>query len=201
MLDDLKLQWPDRSEDRRLVADVGFAQHLHHTLLVELADTGTKLFRLRRVERASDTEVCRRERRHERPLDLVVDIDRVADPEVVGVHEADDITGERLLDRLALLTGDGVCVLGRERLAGGLVGHDHAAIELARADPQEGNAITMRLVHVRLDLEHDAGERSVERPRIALAVDAGRRRRHQIDHRVENHADAEVRERRAEEHR
>ena len=59
----------------------------------------------------------------------------------------------------------------------------------------------MRLVHVRLDLEHDAGERCVERTWIAFAVEAGRRRRHEIDHRVENHANAEVRERRAEEHR
>ena len=92
-------------------------------------------------------------------------------------------------------------VLGGERLAGGLVGDDHAAVELARADPQEGDAVAVGLVHVGLHLEDDAGERRVERPGVALAIDAGRGRRHEVDHRVEDHAHAEVRERRAEEHR
>src|SRR6476619_2643602 len=38
------------------------------------------------------------------------------------------------------------------------VSDDHVALEFSRADADEGNAVTMPRVHVRLDLEHEAGE-------------------------------------------
>ena len=51
-------------------------------------------------------------------VDGLVDVQRVADADVGGVDQADDVAGERLLDRLALLAEHRVGVLGGERLAG-----------------------------------------------------------------------------------
>ena len=50
-------------------------------------------------------------------------------------------------------------------LPGGAVGDDHAPLEAARAHPEEGDAVAVRRVHVGLHLEHEAGERGVERSR------------------------------------
>jgi hypothetical protein len=55
-------------------------------------------------------------------------------------------------------------------------------------------------VHVGLDLEHERRERVVELAGRALGVDAGRRRRRQVDDAVEQQPHAEVGERRAHEH-
>ena len=53
----------------------------------------------------------------------------------------------------------------------------HASLELARADAHESNAVTMVLVHVRLDFEHEAREGFRHRiyQRIGKAVVVGAR--------------------------
>jgi hypothetical protein len=56
-------------------------------------------------------------------------------------------------------------------------------------------------VHVRLDLEDERGERAVERARLVLHVEPRRRPGGQVDDGVEQHADAEVGQRRADEQR
>ena len=77
----------------------------------------------------------------------------------------------------------------------------HAALEVTRGDAHERDPVAVRRVHVGLDLEDDAAElRLVGRDR-ALDRDAIARRRRQVDERVEHLADAEVVDRRAEEHR
>ncbi len=119
-----------------------------------------------------DREVLGREARDRRERHLLVHVERVADAHVVRVDEPDDIAGERLLEGLALLAEHRVGVLGGERLAGAVVGDDHAALETTRADPEEGDAVAVRLVHVGLHLEHEPRERRVERPR-RLVVDVG----------------------------
>ena len=43
------------------------------------------------------------------------------------------------------------------------MGDDHPPLELAGAHPHERDAVPVRRVHVRLDLEHEGGERRVER--------------------------------------
>ena len=134
----------------------------------------------RPVSRTRATEKCSGAKLGMRgKLDRLVDVQRVADPHVGGVDQADDVAGPRLLDRLPLLAEHRVGVLGGERLAGRPVGDDHPPLEPARAHPQERDAVAVRPVHVRLHLEHEARERRVEaaaacrrRPREARGAGA-----------------------------
>ena len=57
------------------------------------------------------------------------------------------------------------CGACRPCLAGAHVLHLHAPRELARADAHEGDAVAMVGIHVRLDLEDDAGHRGLASPR------------------------------------
>ena len=74
------------------------------------------------------------------------------------------------------------------------------AIEPARADAGERDAVAVVAVHVGLHLEHERRARLVEVARLAVDVGAGRRRGSEVDDRVEQVADAEVGERRSGEH-
>ena len=74
-------------------------------------------------------------------------------------------------------------------------------VEAAGADADERDAIAMARIHVRLNLEHEAGEPFVGRaddPRIARPR---LRRRRELDERLEERLEAEVRQRAAEEDR
>ena len=79
----------------------------------------------------------------------------------------------------------------------------HAALELAGADAQKRDAIAVVLVHVGLDLEDEARERMFDRvnglagERIRVRAGRGREAQEVLQERLH----AEVRERRAEEHR
>jgi predicted transcriptional regulator len=79
--------------------------------------------------------------------------------------------------------------------------HLHAAAVAAGADAQEGDTVAVRRVHVRLDLEHEAGELVLFRVHHAAAGLARTRRRRVLDEGVEQLLDAEVVDRGAEEHR
>ena len=57
----------------------------------------------------------------------------------------------------------------------------HAALEPARADAQERDAVAVGLVHVGLHLEDEAGHGRVERPGLAVGILAGGRRRDLVD--------------------
>ena len=94
----------------------------------------------------------------------------------VGVDQADHVAGEGLLDGLPVLPEHGLGVLGGERAPGRGVGQHHAALEPARAHPDERHPVPVRRVHVGLHLEHQAGERRVDRPGLALDVLARGRR-------------------------
>jgi hypothetical protein len=78
------------------------------------------------------------------------------------------------------------------------VGQHHAALELPRAHPDEGDPVPVGLVHVGLDLEHQTGEGCVHRPLAPLGRHPRRRRGRQRAHRVEQPPHAEVGQRRAE---
>ena len=77
----------------------------------------------------------------------------------------------------------------------------HAARELAGAHPHEGDAIAVVLVHVRLNLEHEAGHLGLVRvDRAVLRLEPLRRRR-EGGKGIDQVANAEVAQCRAEEHR
>ena len=130
-----------------------------------------------------------------------VDVERVAHPHVGGVDQGHDVAGVGLVERVALLPEHRVGVLGGERPAGGLVGDHHPPLEPPGAHPHERHPVAVRRVHVGLDLEHERRERVVELAGGAVDVEPGRRRRRQVDDAVEQQADPEVGERRADEHR
>jgi hypothetical protein len=53
------------------------------------------------------------------------------------------------------------------------VGEHHAAFEAPRADADERHAVAVGAVHTRLHLEHQPGERRVQRARVGVGVLAG----------------------------
>ena len=92
-------------------------------------------------------------------------VQRVADAELAGVHQADDVAGERALDRLALAAEEAIRPRRANLLAFARVGDHHVLLEHARADAHERRRGRDALVHVRLDLEDEAAEVGVGRDR------------------------------------
>ena len=85
---------------------------------------------------------------------------------------------------------------------GARVRHAHPALEAARADPHERDAVAVARVHVGLDLEHQRRERRVDRAQACRRRCArGQRRRRELAQRVQQQPDAEVPGRRAEQQR
>ena len=80
--------------------------------------------------------------------------------------------------------------------------HLHAALEAARADAHERDAVAVLRIHVRLDLEHEAGERRLGRLDDARASPSrGCGGGASSTQRLQDLLHAEVVDRRAEEHR
>ena len=113
-----------------------------------------------------------REARDPLELDALAFGEGVADAQVAAVHHPDDVARIRLLDRRAL-AGEELLRRGEaDGLSGARLLHLHPRFELPRADTDKCDAIAMLRVHVRLDLEHEAGERLVGRlddPEVRLA--------------------------------
>ena len=74
-------------------------------------------------------------------------------------------------------------------------------VEPAGADADEGDAIAMTRIHVRLDLEDEPGEALVDRAHLAGVAGARLRRRRELDERLQKRLEPEVGQRAAEEHR
>ena len=128
---------------------------------------------------------------------------RVAESEDARIEQAHDIACVGFIDNGA--------VVSHERSAGSelqlflplhMVGF-HASLELARADAHESNAVTMVLVHVRLDFEHEAREGFRHRiyQRIGKAVVVGARCGCQFQESFQEGFYAEVGKGRTEEYR
>ena len=197
----LELQLTDGGEDRSGVADVGVAQHLHDTLLVELRQALAELLEPSRVLRSGRHEHLGCEAGDAGEVDRLAVVERVAEVQLGGVDEPDHVTRERLVHRGALGTEDRRRVLRGEGPPGALIGQGHAALEPTGADAHERDAVSMGPIHVRLHLEHEGRARRVERALAAIDGRTWRRGRGEIDHCIEQVADPEVRERRADEDR
>ena len=189
--DHLELQRPHRGQHRSLVAAQVGGQDLDHALAVELLDAAAELLERARVGAADHREVLGGEARDGRERDGIGGVERVAGPQRTRVDQADDVAGERLLDGGALLAEHRLGVLRGERAPGGGVGEHHAALEAARADPHERHPVAVRAVHARLHLEHQPGQRRVQRARLALGVAPGLGCGGELDQRVEQPRDAD----------
>ncbi len=130
----------------------------------------------------------------------IAGVDGVAELQPGGVDEPDDVAGEGLLDRLAV--GPNAVVAYFVVSSRPVRSHVTVMPRSKRPEQMRANASRSRCdgVHVRLHLEHERRERAVEWAGGAVDVEPRRRWRGEVDHGVEDHAHAEVRERRADEH-
>ena len=115
----------------------------------------------------------------------VAGVHRVADAELSGIDQPDDVAGVGDVDRLAVAAEEPVGARRANQLADAAVGAPSCpCVNSARADAHERDAIAMPRVHVRLDLEHEAGEAIVGRADDAGVAFARLRRRREIDQRA-----------------
>ena len=175
-------------------------EDLDGALLRDLADTGLELLALHRVLALKGGEVLGRERRDALKADLfVLGADRIADGVDAGVEHADDVSGVGLVDDLALLGHHLLRLRELDGLSALHVVVFLVALKLARADAHERDAVAVRLVHVRLDLEYEGGEMVVRRLDRHAIGKARKRRRCEIEKARQKLLHAEVHQRRAEE--
>ena len=93
-------------------------------------------------------------------------VQRVAELQAGGVDEADDVAGERLVDRLALGAEHRRRVLRGDVATGAVASVTlMPRSKLPAADAGERDPVAVRRVHVGLHLEHERRERAVERSR------------------------------------
>ena len=195
----VELQRADHADQRRRA--VLRAEHLHDALLRELLQRLLQLLRLHGVGQPHAAQDFRREVRHADEIDVLALGQRVADRHRAVVGDADHVAGIGLVGDRAVLREEELRRVERDRLAGADLLDLHAAGELARAQPRERDAVAVVRVHVGLDLEHEGRHvRLVGLDGALVGLLRARRRRHAADG-VEQIADAEVLQRRAEEHR
>src|SRR4029453_14337094 len=138
------------------------------------------------------------DRRIDTPLDRV---ERVPDPELAWIHQTNDITWIRALDRFSLAPEESIRPRRADLTSLPRVGQDHVLLEDARADAHKGDAIAMAAIHVRLDLEHESAERRrIGRDRAVGALPWGGGGR-QVGQGLQEGLETEARERAAEKDR
>ena len=168
--DDLELQLADGTEHQRVRRRR--LEHLDRAFLAQLLQALLQLLGLERVARARDAEEFRREIGDALERQRLAFGQRVADLQLAVVVDADDVAGDRVLARDALVGHEGQRV-GELHLAPGAQVPDlHRRPVASRADAKERDAVAVPRVHVGLDLEDEAGER-----RLVRLAPSGRRRR------------------------
>src|SRR5690606_10557052 len=95
-------------------------------------------------------------------LERAADRDRVAHPEGAAVVQADHVACHRVLAVRALARLELLRLREAERLAGARYHGVRSRLESARAHADERDPVTVTQVHVRLHLEHEAGEGMVD---------------------------------------
>ena len=177
-------------------------EDLDGALLRDLGDALDKLLALHGVHLRDDGEMLRCKRRDALEAHVHFGLaDRVADGEDARVEHADDVAGVGLVDDRALLRHELLRLRELERLAALHVQILMVAHELAGTDAHERDAVTVGLVHVRLDLEHERGKARLERVDRAVGRCARQRRHRHVQEVFQKRLNAEVRQRGAEEHR
>src|SRR5581483_6097449 len=121
----------------------------------------------------------------------------IADAEETRIDEADHIARISALDRLALAGEEAVRARHAHFAIETRVVNEHVFLEDARRHAHECQAIAMALVHVRLNLEDEAGEGGIARIDAAARNRGGR----ELENRTEEWLDAEVVDRASEEDR
>ncbi len=142
--------------------------------------------------------MLRREGGHALEVQRVALGQRVPDPDAAMGRDADDVARPGFLGHLAFLREEEQRRVDRHLLARAHLLQPHPLLEPARADAQEGDAVAVLRVHVRLDLEHEAGELRLLGPHRADIGRAGPRRRGEAGEAFQQVRHAEIPQRRAE---
>ena len=156
---------------------------------------------LQRILQHRAPEHLRREIRDAGEGQLLAFGEGIADVDGAVVVQADDVAGIGLLHRRAVAGHEGQRIGHAHFLAQARMVEAHARRIAPRAHAHEGDAVAVARIHVRLDLEHEAGELRLVRLHHALARRARLRRRRIAREAAQQFLDAEVADRRAEEHR
>ena len=125
--------------------------------------------------------MLRRKGRDTLKLELLVGrTERVTDGENTRIENADDISGISLLNDFTAL-GHQLLRLGQTDLFASLDMVDfHAGLELTGTDAHERDTVTVRLIHIRLDLKYEGGEIRSERINHAVCRSSRKRRSRHI---------------------
>src|SRR5690606_24620428 len=191
----IELELPHGADDRRHTGRRILVEHLHRAFLRELTESRVQMLASHGVRNGDAREVLGAEARDAAERDVAVRGQRVADAEAAAVMDADHVAGPRLLHGHTLLGQELLRLREPYVLSAARVAHDHTRLEPARTDADERDAVPVLRVHVRLDLEHEAGERCVVRPDDAVPGLAGWRRGREFEEVLEERLDAEVGER------
>jgi hypothetical protein len=163
----LELELTHRGENRNSLTTIACLKRLNHTLLVELGNAFSELLVTGGVEIASNPEMLRGERGNRWELDDAVDTEAVPDPQLGCVDQAHHVSRKRDVDGLPVSAEDLMCVFGRERTTGAMIGEGHPPLEPSRADPHEGDPVAMPGIEVGLNLEDESGQIAIERYLLA----------------------------------
>src|SRR5439155_24448957 len=104
--------------------------------------------------------------------DFGVGCERVADAESVMPNETDDIAGIGLVQCFAFVAEKFMRTGKTHLLRGARVVHRHVALEFAGANADEGDAVAMFRVHVRLNFENETGKCGMLRRNLKASHDA-----------------------------
>ena len=127
--------------------------------------------------------------------------ERIADGKEAGVHQPDDVAWVGLFNGFPITAEEPVRSRHPDLPAQPRVIDHHVLLEAARDNTQKRHPIAMLRVHVRLNLEHKAGELVVRRLHQPLRAHARAWRGGELEKGVQEGLDAEVGQRAAEENR
>src|SRR5262245_13737651 len=153
---DVELQRADDA-DNRLAAAGGGKEHLHQPFFLELLQPFVELL-VALILEPDASEMLGRETRHFRELDRLARVNGVPDCKLPRVDEADDVARIADSDRLAVAAEEAVGPRRPELTSDAAVEDHHILDETAGADAHERHPVAVAWIHVRLDLEHEAGE-------------------------------------------
>ena len=125
--------------------------------------------------------MLRSEGRDTLKLELLVGrAERVTDGENTRIENADDISGISLVNDLTALSHQ-LLRLGQTDLLAALDMVDfHSGLKFTGTDAHESDTVTVRLIHIRLDLKYEGGEIRSERIDHAVCRSSRKRRSRHI---------------------
>src|SRR5690606_21844770 len=194
---DVELERADGTENQIVVHER--PEKLRRTFLAELRETLLERLQLQRVAQHGAPEQLRREIRDAGEDERLPLAEAVADVDGAVIVEADDVARVCLGRALPVGRHERDRVADPDLPAEARVIEAHAGPIRAAADAHERDPVAVRRIHVRLDLEYEAGQSRLVRAHDARRGGARLRRRRVADERVEQLLHAEVVDRRAEE--